>query len=128
MAAAIPSTVLLKAPPKIEVWMVNMGKSTFSSTAGTLVLEQRKAAPDVDAKGYPAAHQFLLLSSGKLYLATDGGTSADRAANAAYSRWAGMKLSQIGQVTTGYDCGFRCQFGLADKRPTTMRIVFMTTP
>ena len=127
VAAALPSAVLAQSTPKIEVWTVNMGKSTFNSTAGTLVLESSKAAPDVDAKGYPAAHKFLLLSSGKLYLATDDASASSGAKNDTYSRWAGMKLSQIGQVTTGYDCGFRCQFGLADRRPTTMRVVFRTT-
>src|SRR6476660_3901537 len=71
LAAASSSAVSAQNAAKMEVWTVNMAKSTFNSTSGTLVLEQSKAAPDVDAKGYPAAHTFLLLSSGKLYLATE---------------------------------------------------------
>ena len=127
LAAASSSAVSAQNAAKMEVWTVNMAKSTFNSTSGTLVLEQSKAAPDVDAKGYPAAHTFLLLSSGKLYLATEDASTVNSTNSGVYSRWAGMKLSQVGQVTSGYACGFRCQWGLPDNRPMTMRVVFNTT-
>src|SRR5262249_54112537 len=125
LAAALPSAALAQSAPKIDVWSVNMAKSTIGPATGTLVLEPSKATPEVDAKGYPAAHSFLLVSNGKLYLATDDASSSG-AKNVAYTRWAGMKLSQIGnQVRSGDTCNFRCQSGLADYRPT--KIIFRTT-
>jgi hypothetical protein len=124
LAAALPTAVSAQNTAKMDVWTVNMTKSTLGPASGTLVLEQQK--PPVDTAGYPASHSFLLVSNGKLYLATDNASSGTGAKNAAYSRWTGMKLSQIGnEVKSGDVCGFRCQSGLTDRRPMT--IVFKTT-
>jgi hypothetical protein len=106
-----------------ETWKINMAKSHFSPTSNTLVLDRargRATTQITDAKGNPTASTFLVLSNGKVYLATDdaapdaasGGKAID------YSLWRGMKLVQIGDRALAEDCGYFCKMSRPNDRMT----------
>ena len=65
-----------------------------------------------------------MVSSGKVYLATDEATAATSASGSTpveYRAWRGMKLVEIGNnVHSNAICSFRCQGGLPDNRPVTL--------
>jgi hypothetical protein len=122
LTAVVSAPAFAQSSPNLDVWTVNIAKSKFGPST-TLVLEHSKAAPQLDANGYPAAHSFFLVSNGKVYLATDEAAvvSGSTQRNVAYSRWGTMKLSQIGdQLKSPDPCGFRCQAGLSDNRSITL--------
>ncbi len=107
-----------------EIWKIDLAKSQFGPGSNTLVLERDSAKatnPGIDAKGNPST--FLVISNGKVYLATDPSVSDATSGNVVktvdYTRWSDMKIVQIGDKvrSTNY-CGFACQAGLPDKRMT----------
>ena len=124
LSAGVVLSVLLGAALSLpahaaEIWTVNVAKPKFGTSASTLVLERnngRSAASAADAKGNPSASTFLIISSGKLYLATDdadAASSGNGVKTVDYSRWRGMKFVQIGdRVRSADSCGFSCQSGL----------------
>jgi len=109
-----------------EVWKLNVEKSKFSSSANTLVMDRytgKMSGPDGDAKGVPAPKKFLIISNGKLYLATDATAYDALSGNGAravdYTRWKDMNIVEIGDNVRSVDfCGFSCQRGLPDNRMT----------
>ena len=117
--AALLSAALSLPSQAAGMWKVDITRSTFSSGANTLILQRYEGGA---AAAQTGANAFLVVSNGKLYLATDeaaengsskGVTSID------YSRWRDMKLIEIGsEVHSPDNCGFRCQSGLPDPRMT----------
>lgn len=105
-----------------DVWRVDFAKSMFSATGNTIVLERVKGEP-ANASRTPG--KFIVIAGDKVYVAIDG-TASDASGGAArpvdYERWREMSLVQIGdRVRVRDSCGFRCQQGLADNRPMTLR-------
>jgi hypothetical protein len=120
--AVLLSTALALPANATEMWKVDFAKSKFSSGVNTLVLERttaKAAAQDVDPNG-AAAGKFLVISNGRLYVATDesyAAASTKGVKNIDYNHWIDMKLLQIGDKVRSADhCGFRCQSGLPDSR------------
>jgi hypothetical protein len=108
-----------------ETWKINMTKSHFSTNSNTLVLERysgRAATQVTDAKGNPTANTFLVLSNGKVYLATDeaatDAASGKAVKGADYTRWRGMKLVQVGNDARTEDCGYFCKTSRPNDRIT----------
>jgi len=125
LAVLLSATLALPAHAA-EIWKVNFAKSKFSSGSNTLVLERdsgRTTAQGIDAKGTAAGSSFLVISNGKLYMATDEGASNVDSSTGVrkvnYSLWSHMKLVQIGgNVQSADHCGFRCQGGLPENHMT----------
>jgi hypothetical protein len=128
--AGIALAVLLSAALSLpahasEIWKVNLAKSKFGSGANTLVLERnsgKATSQGIDAKGNPNANTFLVISDGKIYMATDEAAydpSGNGVRRVDYTGWKNMKLVQIGDNVRSTDhCGFRCQAGVPDPRLT----------
>ena len=101
--AGIALAVLLSAALSLpvnaaEIWKVNIAKSKFGSSSNTLVLERdngKTTTQGVDANGNPTANTFLVISNGKIYLATD--EAAYNASSAGirtvdYTNWRGPNI------------------------------------
>jgi hypothetical protein len=80
----------------------------------------------------PPASTFLVISSGKVYLATDNAADAASSGNGLrtvdYSRWRGMTFVQIGDHAHSTDvCGFSCQSGLSQSPVINSRMTWTFT-
>jgi hypothetical protein len=121
LAAALPQAGFAQTTADVGIWTVNLAKSKFGASASTLVIEpgSAKTTQGADAKGNPGT--FLVISDGKIYLATDAAAAASGLKNVDYSHWSDMKLVQIGEkVRSSASCEFRCQSGLVDTRGITL--------
>jgi hypothetical protein len=129
--AGIALVVLLSAALSLpanaaDIWKINYEKSKFSSGSNTLVLERgsgQATSQSMNPKRDPSASTFLVISDGKVYLATDEAASDVSSSNGVrkvnYTLWRDMKLVQIGYNARSTDyCGFSCQSGQPDKRMT----------
>ena len=102
-----------------ELWAVNPAHSKLSLGFNTLNVE-RTGPGDVNAKSSPGT-SFLVLSDGKVYLVTPAAARDASIADAAYSNWNNMALTQIGdhvKATVLCDSGIRCQTGDLPHRMT----------
>jgi hypothetical protein len=103
------------------IWTVNLAQSSFGPGANKLVLETAGRNTEQNGAG---GGTFLVVSNGKVYLATNEATAATSASGATpvdYRAWRGMTLVEIGDnVHSNAICSFRCQGGLADTRPVTL--------
>jgi hypothetical protein len=103
------------------IWTVNLAQSKFGPGTNKLVIE---AAGRNTKQNGASGGTFLVVSSGKVYLATDEATAATSATGVSavdYRAWRGMKLIEIGNnVHSNAICSFRCQGGLPDNRPVIL--------
>ena len=123
--AALLSAALSSPAHADETWKINMAKSHFSPKSNRLILERysgRAATQVTDAKGNPTATTVLVLSNGKVYLATDEAATDAPSGEAVkagdYAHWRGMKLVQIGDIVRADDCGYWCKMGRPNDRMT----------
>ena len=103
------------------IWTVNLARSQFGPGTNKLVIE----AAGRDTKQNDAGGgTFLVVSDGKVYLATDEATAATSSSGVTpvdYRAWRGMKLVEIGNnVHSNAICSFNCRGGLPDNRPVTL--------
>ena len=108
-----------------ELWAINPIHSKLSLGLNTMTVE-RTGPRDVNTKSSPGTG-FLVLSDGKVYLATSGANpdASKGIPDAAYSNWNNMALTQIGDHAKGTvlcNTGIRCQSG---DLPHQMTITFM---
>ncbi len=78
------------------IWTVNLAKSEFGPGTNKLVIEA--AGRDTKQNGARGG-TFLVVSNGRVYLATDEATAATSAGGSTpvdYRTWRGMKLVEIG--------------------------------
>ncbi len=124
--AALLSAAMSSPANADETWKVDMARSHFSAKSNTLVLHRnygKASTESTNAQGKPTTGTFVVISDGKVYLATDeaatDATSCTTAKTVDYARWRGMKLVQIGENVRpiGY-CGFECQSGFPSNHLT----------
>src|SRR5262245_37301929 len=122
LTAALPQAGLAQGMRVISdsgLWKINIAQSKFNRLSNTLVIERAK--PNAQGTGSPSGTRFLVIASGKVYLATadDVASGESGVRNIDYSSWRNMKLVQIGYDVRSADyCNFRCQSGLTDNRLT----------
>src|SRR5262249_12981205 len=99
----------------------NLAQSQFGPGTNKLVIE---AAGRDTKQDHAGGGTFLVVSDGKVYLATDettAATSASGPTSVNYRAWRGMKLVEIGtNVHSNAICSFSCRGGLPDNRPITL--------
>jgi hypothetical protein len=94
-------------------WKIDTAKSHFGSERNTMIIERVGAS---QANAGNVSDTFVVVSNGKVYLATASDAFDKSAANGIkkvdYARWKDMRLLQIGENAHVSDyCGFRCQSG-----------------
>ena len=118
---ALSQAALAANASDAAIWTVNLAKSELGPGTNKLVIEA--VGRNTKQKG-ASGSTFLVVSSGKVYLATDeatGATSARGSTPVDYRAWRGMTLVEIGNnVHSDAICSFSCQRGLPDNRPVTL--------
>jgi hypothetical protein len=98
------------------LWKVNPALSKSDSRSSRLVIDRVKATDG-------SAGTLVVISKGRVYLATPAASSSSGVQAVDYKAWNGMNLTQIGLGARAINhCGVDCRFGdVGDRLTVTFR-------